>query len=86
VSLRALQRCGGCADRGMRRLSAGAAWGQEEVIRRLKSKIAPTYPDLARRMNLSGVVKVKVTVATHRYVSGNEETTGIVEFRFDATQ
>jgi outer membrane biosynthesis protein TonB len=64
----------------------GLPGDKKEVIRKLKSKIAPTYPDLARRMNLGGVVKVKVTVATHRYVSGNEETTGIVEFRFDATQ
>jgi TonB family protein len=37
------------------------AWGQE-INRRLKSKIAPAYPDLARRMNLTGVVKVQVTI------------------------
>jgi TonB family protein len=78
----------------------------------VKTRIAPTYPDLARRMNITGVVRVKITVATNgvvkdaklvgghpvlanaaldaikkwRYEARNEETIGIVEFRFDPTQ
>lgn len=39
------------------------ALAQEELNRRAKSKVAPSYPDLARRTNLSGVVKVLITVA-----------------------
>ena len=33
-----------------------------------KSKASPTYPDLAKRMNISGVVKVEVTVAPSGHV------------------
>lgn len=42
---------------------AAFAWGQEaEIARKLKTKVTPVYPELARRMNISGVVKVQVTV------------------------
>jgi TonB family protein len=39
------------------------AWGQEQSARKAKNKVAPAYPELARRMKISGVVKVQVTVA-----------------------
>jgi TonB family protein len=113
VSFRAIQRfamgllIGGCVA-----WSAGNAWGQEEVSRKVKSKVAPSYPELARRMSLRGVVRVQVTVAPDgtvknatlvgghpvlanaaldavkkwRYETRKEESTGIVEFRFDPTQ
>jgi len=43
--------------------SGPVAWGQEpEITRKLKSKIAPLYPELARRMNITGIVKVQITV------------------------
>jgi len=44
--------------------SGPVAWGQEqqEITRKLKSKIPPLYPELARRMNITGVVKVQITV------------------------
>src|SRR6202521_2408480 len=42
--------------------SAPLAWGQE-VDRKTKTKVAPVYPALARRMNITGVVKVQITVA-----------------------
>jgi TonB family protein len=50
---------GGCAAG-----SALVAWGQEQeqITRKVKSKIAPMYPELARRMNITGTVKVQVTV------------------------
>lgn len=35
----------------------------EEILRRAKTKVQPTYPDLARRMNISGTVKVEVVIA-----------------------
>ena len=45
--------------------SALRAWGQEQqeqITRKTKSKIAPLYPELARRMNITGVVKVQITI------------------------
>ncbi|PYX34958.1 MAG: hypothetical protein DMG80_00125 [Acidobacteria bacterium] len=46
--------------------SAPLAWGQEtapeQISRKVKSKIAPVYPELARRMNIVGIVKVQITV------------------------
>ena len=40
-----------------------AAYPQAELTRKVKSKVNPTYPDLARRMNLRGTVKVLVVVS-----------------------
>jgi TonB family protein len=45
--------------------SAPLAWGQEEISRKAKIKVAPVYPDLARRMNITGVVKIQITVAAN---------------------
>ncbi len=85
------------------------AWGQEDVNRKVKTKVEPMYPQLAKRMNLAGVVRVEVTVAPNgsvknakligghpvlataaldavrkwRYESASQESTGVVEFRFD---
>ena len=36
---------------------------QGEITRRAKSKVPPVYPDLARKMNITGTVKVEVMVA-----------------------
>ena len=36
---------------------------QNEIVRRARSKVQPIYPDLARKMNLSGTVRVAVVVA-----------------------
>ncbi len=84
---------------------------QEEIARKIKSTVAPVYPELARRMSISGVVKVQVVVAPNgsvknaklvgghpvlansaldavkrwRFEPASEETTGIVEFKFDPT-
>lgn len=88
------------------------AWGQEELTRKVKSKVSPQYPDLARRMNITGIVKVLITVTPTgsvkdaklvgghpvlansaleavkkwRFESAPQESTGIVEFRFDPAQ
>ena len=35
----------------------------EDITRRAKSRVQPTYPDLARKMNITGTVKVEVVVA-----------------------
>ena len=35
----------------------------DEIVRRAKSKVQPAYPDLARKMNIAGTVKIEVVVA-----------------------
>lgn len=40
----------------------------DEAKRKVKTRVAPTYPDLARRMNVSGKVKIEVTVAPDGHV------------------
>jgi TonB family protein len=47
-------------------LSVLGLQGQEaqgDITRRAKSKVAPVYPELARKLNITGVVKVSVVVA-----------------------
>ncbi len=39
------------------------AVAQGELVRKTKTKVAPAYPDLARRMNITGTVKVLVVVS-----------------------
>jgi len=66
VSFRAVQRLAvGLLISGGIVCHAGSAWGQEEITRKVKSQVAPAYPDLARRMSISGVVKVEITVAAN---------------------
>lgn len=81
----------------------------QELTRKAKTRVAPMYPELAKRMSISGVVKVEVVVAPNgavkstkvvgghpllvnaavdavkkwRFETGSEETTGVVEFKFD---
>lgn len=49
-------------------LAAVAGQAQEapgEIARRAKSKVAPVYPELARKMNITGTVKVEVVVSAN---------------------
>jgi len=46
---------------GVARLGAQDVTG--EITRRAKSKVQPVYPELARKMNLTGTVKIEVVVA-----------------------
>ncbi len=54
-------------------LTVGAAVGpihvraqqtqNEDLVRRAKTKVQPSYPELARKMNITGTVKIEVVVA-----------------------
>lgn len=46
-------------------IAGSLASGQQadEGKRKTKTKVNPTYPDLARRMNISGKVKIEVVIA-----------------------
>jgi TonB family protein len=48
-------------ESGVPRVQAQDA--QSEITRQVKSKVLAVYPELARKMNLSGTVKVQVVVA-----------------------
>jgi TonB family protein len=50
------------------------AVAQGELARKAKTKVAPTYPELARRMNITGTVKVLVVVTA----SGTLKDTKVV--------
>jgi len=88
---------------------ARAQQQQDELTRKVKFKVAPAYPDVARRMNITGVVKIVVVVAPNgnlksskvvgghpllvsaaldaikkwKFESAPEESSGIVEFKFE---
>ena len=46
-------------------VAAQTGQNNEEIVRRAKTKVQPPYPELAHKMNISGTVKVEVTVATN---------------------
>jgi TonB family protein len=61
-------------------LSGVAAFPQtgttDETKRKVKSKTAPLYPELARRMNVSGKVKIEVVVAPDGHVKSTRVVGG----------
>lgn len=45
-------------------IRVGAQQAQnDEIVRRAKNRVQPAYPDLARKMNIAGTVKIEVVVA-----------------------
>jgi TonB family protein len=82
--------------------------GKDQLTRKAKIKVPAVYPDIARRMNIVGTVKVMVVVAPNgnlksskavgghpllvnaamdaikkwKFESATEESSGIVEFKF----
>lgn len=93
---------------GLAALNPVSAFAQDEA-RKVKSRVTPIYPELAKKMNVAGTVKVEVTIAangavksTHvigghpllvdaavdavkrwKYEPGPDETTQVVEFKFN---
>ena len=47
----------------LRAQSQSGSASNTELIRRAKTKVEPAYPELARRMTITGTVKVEVVVA-----------------------
>jgi TonB family protein len=98
------------AGTGMQSMRAQDA--DNEIVRRAKSKVQPVYPDLARKMNITGTVKVQVVVSPNgtvkdakvlgghpvlagaaleavkkwRFEPATGESTGVVDFKFEAHQ
>ncbi len=48
----------------------------DHTDRAVKQRVAPTYPELARRMRISGVVRVSATVAPDGSVSATKTVSG----------
>jgi TonB family protein len=48
----------------------------EHTERAIKQRVAPTYPELAKRMRISGVVRVSATVAPDGSVSATKAVSG----------
>lgn len=43
--------------------SVCAAQAQSELNRKARAKVAPTYPEIARRLDITGTVRIQVVVA-----------------------
>jgi TonB family protein len=48
----------------------------DETKRKVKSKTAPAYPELARRMNVSGKVKIEVVITPDGHVKSTRVVGG----------
>jgi TonB family protein len=49
---------------------------KDELVRKVKTKVAPVYPDIARRMNIVGTVKVMVVVAPNGSLKSSKAVGG----------
>ncbi len=62
---------------GMITLRPALGAGQDgEITRKVKNKIQPVYPDLARRMNISGTVRLVVVVSPNGAVKATKPLGG----------
>ena len=49
---------------------------QQESKRKVKKRVEPTYPELAKRLNLSGKVKIQVVISAEGHVTSTKELGG----------
>jgi TonB family protein len=60
--------------------SGAALWAQtgttDEGKRKIKTKVAPTYPDLARQMRVGGRVKIEVVITPDGHVRSTKVVGG----------
>lgn len=55
---------------------AAQSGSTDETKRKVKSKTAPAYPELARRMNVSGKVKIEVVITPDGHVKSTRVVGG----------
>jgi len=55
-------------------IGASSGSAQEDLDRKVKSKVSPSYPEIARKMGLAGTVKLQVVVAAN----GNVKDTKVI--------
>src|ERR1700732_939490 len=70
VSLRATWAVSALLALALTPLGGQTHQGQDEISRKAKSKVNAIYPELARKMNLTGTVKVEVVVLPNGTVKG----------------
>ncbi len=56
-------------------LCGTAVWADGDT-RKLKTRVDPTYPELAQRMNLSGTVRIEVVIAPNGTVKNTRALGG----------
>jgi TonB family protein len=49
---------------------------KDQLVRKVKTKVAPVYPDIARRMNIVGTVKVMVVVSPNGSLKSSKAVGG----------
>lgn len=70
-------------------VAAQTASAQDDAGRKVKSKVAPVYPELARKMNVAGTVKVQVTIGPNGAVKAAKALGGhplLIESAVDAVK
>jgi TonB family protein len=48
----------------------------DEAKRKVKTRVAPLYPELAKRMNIAGKVKIEVVIAADGHVKSTRAVGG----------
>jgi len=74
---------------GAQQASVQSASVQSELSRKVVSRMAPQYPDLARRMLISGTVKIEATVSPNGRVKSTKVIGGspvLMKAALDALQ
>jgi TonB family protein len=49
---------------------------KDQLTRKVKNRVSPAYPDIARRMNITGTVKVMVVVAPNGNLKSSKAVGG----------